>query len=282
MKDRKNRKLLILSILVVLISSWVVGNLMNLGGNVDTQPLFEVSGGGSTLMILPWFLIVVPILYSTYVLYDKDKISMLTGLMLLGFWILFHLAAVFLIAYPVAVISERADYSLSPALSFSTPPFFPNIGFLLLFLLTGSLLTYVLYLKIPNRNETSAEKKPSKPLNEINIKAEKDDEKMEESLSSTLNKAIDELHEGENVRSTIIRCYREMSHILEVTGAQNDDFKTPREFKDETIKKIPVQKDVISDITYLFEEARYSPHKLGQDKRDRALQHLKSLKEGLL
>lgn len=255
---------------------------MGVGENVDTEPLLEMSGNRTALDILPFFLIAFPILYSTYVLYDKDNISVFTGLMLLGFWILFHLAVILLVAYPIAVISERTSYSFPSFGGFSLPPFLPDLGFLIFLLLLGSLLTYVVYLRFFTWDETNQKQRDLEGLYETGLKTDSEREKVEDSLSSTLTKAIDELHDGENVRSTIIRCYKEMSNILEKSGAQNKDFKTPREFKDETIQKLPFQEDVISDITYLFEEARYSPHQLGENERDRALEHLKKLKEDLL
>ncbi|MEF8831904.1 MAG: DUF4129 domain-containing protein [Candidatus Thermoplasmatota archaeon] len=282
MTNRKTRKLVIFSIFVVLLCSWAVGNLINLEGDVDTESVFEGGIGERTLLLLPLVLISFPIIYSFYLLYDKDTTSMLTGLILLGFWILFQLAAILLFVYPAAVLSIRGDFKLPPSPKFPSLHFLPDLGFLLLILLSGSILIYGLYLKMFSSEEENQEKHSLEPLNEVKMDREMYEEEMEESLSSTLNKAIDDLHEGEAVRSTIIRCYREMSRILEVSGAKNDDFKTPREFKDEAVKKIPVQEKIISNITYLFEEARYSPHTLGEDKRDRALQHLKKLKEGLL
>ncbi len=274
---------MIFSILIVLLSSWVVGNLMNIDGGVDTEPLFEERTYESTLLIFILILISFPIIYTSYVLYDKDSISMLTGLMLLGFWILSFFGAVLIFTYPAALLSVGANFSFSPPTNFPSLPFIIDLGFLLLIFLSGSVLAYSLYLKIFSGKDKNEEKYSTiDPINGAKIEEKKKEDEIEESLSSTLDKAIDELHEGEEIRSTIIRCYREMSHILETSGAQNDDFKTPREFKDETIKKIPVQEEVISDITYLFEEARYSPHQLGENKRDRALQHLEKLKEGLL
>lgn len=108
-----------------------------------------------------------------------------------------------------------------------------------------------------------------------------EEEDMEEDISSTVNRAIRDLHTGKGVRDTVMRCYQNMCFILEDSGVRYDETITPRELKIEAIDKLDVSKSSISDLTTLFEEGRYSSHNLGEEKRDRALKDLKALKKEL-
>ncbi|MBS3781330.1 MAG: DUF4129 domain-containing protein [Candidatus Thermoplasmatota archaeon] len=105
---------------------------------------------------------------------------------------------------------------------------------------------------------------------------------IEDSLTSTLDRAITDIDEGEDIRSTIMKSYHEMSRLLEDEGAKNDDSMTPREFKAEIIQKIPAAENLVSDITFLFEEARYSPHELEERDKKQVIQQLEELKGELL
>lgn len=108
-----------------------------------------------------------------------------------------------------------------------------------------------------------------------------DEEEMESEISSTVDRAITELHEGKDVESTILRCYQRMCLILEEEGVENEDFMTPREFEMIATKKLSVPTSEISNIRGVFELAKYSSHQLSEKKKNRVLKDLKSLKRGL-
>ncbi|MFW5945769.1 MAG: DUF4129 domain-containing protein [Candidatus Natronoplasma sp.] len=115
----------------------------------------------------------------------------------------------------------------------------------------------------------------------ISSKEKVEEKAIEDSLSSTLDKAITEIGKGSDVRITIINSYHEMTKILEEKGAENDDYMTPREFKDQIIREIPDAENFVSNITFLFEEARYSPHELKEKDRKEVIRHLEELREEL-
>jgi hypothetical protein len=70
--------------------------------------------------------------------------------------------------------------------------------------------------------------------------------------------AIDEIGRGGDLRSTILRCYAEMSRIVrEERGLHRDRAVTAREFTDYLVRaNLPRQP--VTQLTRLFEKARYS------------------------
>lgn len=113
----------------------------------------------------------------------------------------------------------------------------------------------------------------------IDLRGGEEEEDIKEDISDTVDEAIKDLYKGKDVRSTVLRCYQKMCYVLETGGVQLEDSMTPREFKLEATKRLDVSTDVISDLTQLFEEGRYSSHKLGREQRKQALSNLKALRE---
>jgi len=107
----------------------------------------------------------------------------------------------------------------------------------------------------------------------------RDQNQIEEDISESVEKAIRDLNEGKDIRSTVIRCYQKMSYVLEDQGVTYDKFMTPREFEKSALKNLDMSRDTISDLTDIFEEARYSSHSLTEYQRKAALKNLKSLRE---
>ncbi len=278
MNEQSSRRLLILSILAVLFSSWAAGNLMDINTDGAMEPMLDPDPEVIMLSI-PLILLSIIFAYAYYVLYDKDRISMVSGILLLLFWIFSFLGAMLFFIYPAGYVAFRVGWIYSIPFDITLPSYLPDLGFLILLSLIGFFFAYGVFLKLATgKNRTNDTEIDARDREEVLVETEED---IEDSLSSTLDRAIVGLSDGEDVRSTIINCYREMSQILEESGAKNDKFLTPREFKDESIENISAPRNIISEITYLFEEARYSPHKLGEDKRKRALRQLKRLKEGM-
>lgn len=106
-------------------------------------------------------------------------------------------------------------------------------------------------------------------------------EEMEKDITSTVDRAITEIHQGKDVKSTILRCYQQMCLILEEKGVENEEFMTPREFENQATKKLSAPRSEISRIREIFEVAKYSSHRLGEEEKDRVLEDLKGLKDGL-
>lgn len=100
----------------------------------------------------------------------------------------------------------------------------------------------------------------------------------EEDISSTADRAITELHEGEDVRDVIIRNYQKMLIILEEEGIRQKISFTPRELEKMALSNLSLTEKTIDEMTELFEEAKYSDHPLGERERDRAIKNFKQIK----
>lgn len=113
-----------------------------------------------------------------------------------------------------------------------------------------------------------------KKLSEQSSETEKD-------ISSTADRAITELHEGDDVRDIIMRNYQKMLIILEKEGVQQEISFTPRELEKIALSRLQLSEGTIDEMTRLFEEAKYSDHRLGEKERSRALDNFKRIKNEL-
>ncbi|MEF8874780.1 MAG: DUF4129 domain-containing protein [Candidatus Thermoplasmatota archaeon] len=111
--------------------------------------------------------------------------------------------------------------------------------------------------------------------------ASEESSETEEEISSTADKAITELHEGDDVRDVIIRNYQKMLIRLEEEGVHQDLSFTPRELEKMALAKLTLTEETIDEMTELFEEAKYSDHPLGEKERDRAIDNFKQIREEL-
>ncbi|MFW6195865.1 MAG: DUF4129 domain-containing protein [Thermoplasmatota archaeon] len=141
-----------------------------------------------------------------------------------------------------------------------------NIGFIVfgLIVLVGGI-----YLIAPRVKSYFEEEKEE----------ELDQTQIEENISESVDRAIRDLNEGKDIRSTVIRCYQKMSYVLEDQGVTYDRFMTPREFEENAVDKLDLSREKISDLTDIFEEARYSSHSLKESQRESALKNLRLLRE---
>ncbi len=284
--DLKEKKLLLSSIFIVLLSSWFIGNLMDLKIESGKEIVILPTGGENMALVIMTLLILIPLSYISYISYRSKKESdfMLSKILLIGFWIFLFLGGIVLVIFGFFPLTVLLDFLPNVPLPFDLrspfPPLYLDIGFILLLSLLGIFFSIYLYLNIhAGRMKTKEGDLDISEMNsDIYLKKESEEETIEDSLTSTLNRAINEIGEGSDVRTTVINSYNEMTRLLEEKGAENDASMTPREFKDEIIKEIPAAENFVSNITFLFEEARYSPHELEEKDRKEVIHQLEELK----
>jgi len=146
---------------------------------------------------------------------------------------------------------------------------FGGPGFFMLILISIFAIGFVLYQKFELYH-----------LFELSDK-EEEEKSMESDISSTVDKAISELHEGKDIKETIMRCYQRMSTILEEEGIKNEDYMTPREFEKVANENLDVATSKISSIREIFELAKYSSHRLEEREKERVLEDLEALRDEL-
>jgi len=98
-------------------------------------------------------------------------------------------------------------------------------------------------------------------------------------LKAEVEGAIDDIEAGADLRNVIIRCYADMSQILnERRGIQRQQAMTPREFELE-LQEIGLPHASIQRLTRLFEEVRYGNAELGRTAEQEAIHCLSAIAE---
>ena len=96
-----------------------------------------------------------------------------------------------------------------------------------------------------------------------------------------VRRTVKMLESGNNYQETILACYKQMCTLLAEIGLEIGLAQTPREFALQASKKLRFGKEAVNTLTFLFEEARYSQHSLGDDKRSIAISQLTTLQNEL-
>lgn len=96
-----------------------------------------------------------------------------------------------------------------------------------------------------------------------------------------VQEALTNLEGSERYHEIIVRCYKQMCEILFDRGYVIGAAETAREFAENVSSKLDLGVDSVRGLTFLFEEARYSDHRIGDEKREMALNHLNSLELAL-
>ncbi len=100
-------------------------------------------------------------------------------------------------------------------------------------------------------------------------------EVVEQTITSLKAEREIEYHE------IILQCYKRMCKILSRAGIEVGPSETAREFAQSVSTKLHAGDKAISGLTFLFEEARYSNHRISEEKRKLALDCLSSLQLAL-
>ena len=96
-----------------------------------------------------------------------------------------------------------------------------------------------------------------------------------------IQRTIRDLRLTDDRRATILNCYREMCRVLSLHGFQTEFHETAREFSKAVSEKLGLGSDSVNYLTLLFEEARYSDHRIDDGKCVQALNQLESLERSL-
>ena len=116
----------------------------------------------------------------------------------------------------------------------------------------------------------------SESLSDIDMDA------MTEGVGQTIQQAIDDMTTGTDVRSSIMRCYKDMCKLAAQHGISDEEHLTPREFEAMIGSKLPVADEKLHELILVFEEARYSDHDLSEDMKERALAALGRIRDDLV
>ncbi|GEM_PF-2361592 len=285
--DRK--EILIVTVILLLLLAWALGNMSSayfwIGEDetiLEREPADPDYEGSTTApfatdipdvmrYVLPIFIVVAVTIGSLLSTSEdmKGRIkTMMTGVALI-ILIFFQKPIIGFLEYLAGFrrFLPSVRFPFKPDIPFGdgAEPFFSparsNIASLIILIVLPSLLIIFLFY--------------------FKHKRSTDEEADEDDISTTADKAIKQLHEGEDVRDVIIRNYQKMCMILEEEGVPQHVSYTPRELERKAIEKLELKESTIDEMTKLFEKAKYSDHPLGEDQRDRAIKNFEQIKREL-
>jgi hypothetical protein len=98
-----------------------------------------------------------------------------------------------------------------------------------------------------------------------------------ERLAQEAQTAVDELQDGGDLRSVILRCYSEMCQVLSrQRGIQRDRAMTPREFESRLVE-LGLPAAPVGRLTLLFEQVRYGARLPDKDAEQQAMDCLAAI-----
>jgi len=99
-------------------------------------------------------------------------------------------------------------------------------------------------------------------------------------VATILDQTISSLSEGGEYRRTVLECYRRICEILESRSKIDGHLLTAREFEATLSDRLKFTSPYLTQITEIFEDARYSKHEVSEREADAAidcLTHLSSV-----
>ena len=102
------------------------------------------------------------------------------------------------------------------------------------------------------------------------------------SLHAALDEAIAAIHESDDPRSVVITAYARMEHALRDAGHPRRPSEAPRQYLSRILAGLQVRPAAITDLTSLFEEARYSRHAVDPDTGRAAVAAMEAVQADLM
>jgi NADH:ubiquinone oxidoreductase subunit 6 (subunit J) len=93
----------------------------------------------------------------------------------------------------------------------------------------------------------------------------------DEVLSAVVREAIDDLRSEPDPRRAVIAAYARMEAVLARHGHARRPAEAPYEYLQRVLTELRVAPDAVAELTELFELAKFSPQRIGEDMRQRAI-----------
>ncbi len=105
----------------------------------------------------------------------------------------------------------------------------------------------------------------------------KDLESQRIEVANALDDAVSELRRGNEYRRTVLECYRRISELLEAKSSIDGRPLTAREFEKTVSTSLKLDTPYLSQVTEIFEIARYSLKEISKEDADLAIESLSNL-----
>ncbi|MFQ5907678.1 MAG: DUF4129 domain-containing protein [Thermoplasmata archaeon] len=165
-----------------------------------------------------------------------------------------------------AAIEEDSDTPAEPLQQ--AAPVAPRMLGLILALLAVAAV-YLLLVMLRSRRSLSWAESVEQPQNVVS------------ELTEALGERISRLRLGEDVRLTILGCYRDLVELLHSHGLTTPNYLTAREVESLALDSLRLSTESAEALRKLFEEARYSYHPMTQTHRKAALESLEQVRAEL-
>jgi hypothetical protein len=96
-------------------------------------------------------------------------------------------------------------------------------------------------------------------------------------VANVLDDAISELRRGNEYRLTVLECYRRIIELLEAKSSIDGKPLTAREFERTVSTSLKLNTPYLSQVTEIFELARYSRQEISRDEAELAIESLTKL-----
>jgi hypothetical protein len=110
---------------------------------------------------------------------------------------------------------------------------------------------------------------------------ESDGRALEHVLAQVVRETIDDLRGEVDPRRAVIAAYARMERILAREGYARRPSETPYEYLERVLIELRVAPDAVRELTDLFELAKFSPHAIGEEVRERALDAFVAVRDDL-
>jgi hypothetical protein len=106
-------------------------------------------------------------------------------------------------------------------------------------------------------------------------------ESVEEELARAIGSTIADLRRERDTRRAVIAAYANMERVLASHGLARGQAEVPYEYLARVLQMLQVRESAVRSLTELFEYAKFSPHEIDPDMKDRAIDSLVAVQEDL-
>jgi Domain of unknown function (DUF4129) len=104
---------------------------------------------------------------------------------------------------------------------------------------------------------------------------------LEEDLADAVGATIDDLRAERDPRRAVVAAYAQMEGVLAAHGFRRRDADAPLEYLARILRELEVRESAVRELTELFEYARFSPHGIDAEMKERAIAALVAIHDDL-
>jgi HAMP domain-containing protein len=101
-------------------------------------------------------------------------------------------------------------------------------------------------------------------------------------VASTIGDALDDLEAEPDARRAVIAAYARMEGVLARSGAERRVSETPLEYVQRVLLELTAQTAAVTRLTDLFEEAKFSRHRIDASMKQDAITALRTIRDDLV